>query len=166
MQAYLERIANKRLALIGVGNRLRGDDGAGPALVDLLRGRHAAFLIDAGDVPEDYYSVVERATPQVVVIADAVDMGARPGDIAMLEIEQLAGAPMTTHNTGIATFAQALKMSLAADVFVLAIQPAGTALGAPISDPVLATLEYLAELIGGTNGSPTDECKHTACEIQ
>jgi hydrogenase 3 maturation protease len=147
--AMLSRTRGKRLVLVGVGNALRGDDALGCALVDRVKGRTRATLIDAGDVPENYLDVVEAARPEVIVIIDAVALGARPGDVALIEIEQLAGVRVTTHNTSLALVAQALKARTGADVLVLAVQPGMTRLGTPLSSEVEATLQALDEFLQG-----------------
>jgi hydrogenase 3 maturation protease len=140
------RIRRKRLAIVGVGNPLRGDDAIGPVLVDRLQHKIKATLVNAGDVPENYLGVLEATRPEVVLIVDAVDLGAKPGDTAIIEIEQLAGAKLTTHNASLALFAQAVKTESGADVFALAIQPSVTSLAAPMSTQVEATLQILEKL--------------------
>ncbi|CAG0945969.1 hydrogenase 3 maturation protease [Anaerolineae bacterium] len=138
-----DRVIGKKLAILGVGNPLRGDDGIGPALIERLQGKTSAILINAGDVPENYLGVVQAAQPAVVLIVDAVELGAKPGDAALIEVEQLGGVIATTHNTSLAPFAQMIRAETGADVFVVAIQPATGSLGAPMSAEVKATLEYL-----------------------
>lgn len=147
LEALHPRTRNKRLAILGVGNELRGDDAAGPALVDALQGKTRATLLDAGDMPEDYGGVLETAAPQVLLIVDAVALGGRPGDVALVEVDQLAGARTTTHNTSIAVLAQALKDRLACDVVVLGIQPEDLTLGMPMTQRVRTTVECLVHLL-------------------
>jgi len=53
-QNLTARLKGKRFGVVGVGNVLKGDDGAGPALVALLAWRGAAFTnVDASEVPEN-----------------------------------------------------------------------------------------------------------------
>jgi len=75
----------KRILVAGVGNVLRGDDGFGPAVTELL-----------GDLPEGV-EVVETGTGGVallqelmagcdaLVLIDACDRGAAPGTVFVLE---------------------------------------------------------------------------------
>ena len=140
------RIDGKRLTIVGVGNPLRGDDGVGVALVERLQGQTSATLVNASDVPENYLGVIESARPQVVVMVDAVNLGAQPGDVAFLEIEQLARTRVSTHNASLALFAEVLRQSTGADILVLGIQPSTLAFGAPLSAPVQAALEKLTQV--------------------
>lgn len=152
LEALRSRIRGKRLAILGVGNPLRGDDGIGPALVDRLQGKVRATLVNAGDVPENYLGVIEAARPEVVLMVDAVALGAEPGDAALIEIEQIAGARLTTHNTSLALFARALQAGTGADILVVAIQPGVTSLGAAMSPRVELTLQYLEKLFQELEG--------------
>jgi len=146
-QELQRRISGKRVTIVGVGNPLRGDDGVGPALIERLRGHADATLIDASDVPENYLGMIEGANPETIVFVDAVDLGAQPGDVALIEMAQLGGARVTTHNTSLALAAQMLQADTGADIFLLAIQPGVTTLGAAMSPPVQTTLQNVARLI-------------------
>ena len=72
------------LRVIGVGNPLVGDDGAGVRVVERLRGRvpEGVELIDGGTEGLGlicWFEGVDR-----VVLVDAVRMGSAPGTVAVL----------------------------------------------------------------------------------
>ncbi len=146
LEALRPRVRNKRLTILGVGNELRGDDAVGPTLVEALQGKTAAALVNAGDMPEDYWAVLEATRPEVVLIVDAVALGSAPRDVALIEIDQLGGAHLTTHNTSIAVLAQALRERIACDILVIGIQPQDLSLGMPMSRCVRATVDCLVHL--------------------
>ena len=54
-------------------------------------------VIDAEEVPESFVGDIAAATPDAVVLVDAVDLGATPGSVAVLETEQVAAYAPTTH---------------------------------------------------------------------
>ena len=141
-----DRIYRKRVVILGVGNTLRGDDGVGPALIERLQGKVNATLIDAGEVPENFIGPIEAAQPQSIIFIDAADIGADAGDVAVLEIDQVAEIGLTTHNASLALLARLLQSSTQADVFLLAIQPEAIVFGTPLSACVTQTLQTLAEL--------------------
>ncbi|HEY3421784.1 MAG TPA: hydrogenase maturation protease, partial [Methanocellaceae archaeon] len=68
----------ERIVFVGVGNRMRGDDGLGPVLIDMLKDR-VSHAIDAGSTPENCTSVVKRLKPEVIVFIDAVKFDKQPG---------------------------------------------------------------------------------------
>lgn len=145
----------KRVLIVGVGNRSRGDDAAGGILVDHLAGKTPATLIDAGDVPENYLGAIRQVQPQLILIVDAAEIGARPGDVALVPARELLPAGAWTHNPGLGLLVNYLRAELGTgvEVFLLAIQPGTTALGEGLSPPVLSTLSRLEELFSRLPGS-------------
>jgi len=129
--------------LLGVGNTLRGDDGVGSALIERLQGKTGAVLIDAGEVPENFIGPVEAAQPESIIIIDAADVGVEAGDLAILEIDQIAEIGLSTHNASLALVARLFQSSTQADVFVIGVQPGDISFGAPMSGSVVRTLELL-----------------------
>jgi hydrogenase 3 maturation protease len=141
-----ERVYQKRVLILGVGNTLRGDDGAGPALIERLQGKVQATLIDAGEVPENFIGPIEAARPQSIVIVDAADIGASAGEVAILELDQIAEIGLTTHNASLALITRLLQSSTQADVFLLGIQPEAISFGILLSVRVDQTLQSLEQL--------------------
>jgi hydrogenase 3 maturation protease len=144
-----EHTQGKRVLIVGVGNRLRGDDAVGGILVDRLSGKTRAALIDAGDVPENYLGVIKQAQPQLILIVDAAEIGGRPGDVALIGSEQVRPTIAWTHNPGLGLFIDYLRAELgtALDVLLLAVQPGTTTFGEGLSEPVESALLSLENLI-------------------
>lgn len=143
----LEELASKlkgRVVILGIGNELRGDDGAGAALAESLRGKVRAEVINGGEVPESYTGKVKEFKAESIILADAVDMGEKPGSVSLIERDDLAGFPATsTHNIPLKVLADYLHTETGADVFLLAIQVRSTAFGAALSPEVEDTLAVL-----------------------
>jgi hypothetical protein len=77
MSDIIEILHNRlvgRVARVGVGNPIRGDDGAGPHVIARLEGRRSALLIDAGEVPENYVGKIAAWRPDVVCVIDAASL--------------------------------------------------------------------------------------------
>jgi hydrogenase 3 maturation protease len=141
-----DRIRGRRVVIVGVGNPMRGDDGIGPRLTDRLQGIVYTPLINAGEVPENYLGQVVALQPEVVVIVDAVAMGAAVGDIAILEVTEIAAGALSTHNASLDILANYIQTDTQADVFVLGVQPGTIAFGAPMTLAVENTLQVLTAL--------------------
>lgn len=139
--------------MVGVGNPLRGDDAVGPALVERLYGKIEADLLDVGEVPESYLSRITDLQPDTVLILDAVDVGAKPGSLAIIETSDLGNLNLSTHKMGLDLFMRYLQQLTGADVFMLGIQPQTTHLGEPLSpgvELILNCLEsWLVKTLGG-----------------
>ena len=142
-----KRLAGKRILILGVGNRLRGDDGAGSILIERLQGKVDIPLIDAGDVPENYLGPIEAAGADVVLVVDATDMGANVGDAAIFDIEQVQGMPVSTHTANLGLLFKVMPPETRPQVIVLGIQPGNMELGQGLSGEVYTTIASLTEML-------------------
>ncbi|UCG87168.1 MAG: hydrogenase maturation protease [Gemmatimonadota bacterium] len=133
--------------VVGVGNPLLGDDAAGCLVARGLVGTPGLEVIQADEVPESHFGRILDAAPDVVVFVDAVDLGARPGSVAVLEAEALARYEPSTHRVPVGLVADLLRRQAGADVFVLAVQPRQVVLGSGLSPEVAAAIESVIELI-------------------
>jgi hydrogenase 3 maturation protease len=148
MLEYLaNRIRGKRTVILGVGNPLQGDDAVGISLVDLLQGRVDATLIDGGEVPENYLSSIKAARPEVVLIVDAVELGAEPGCMTVLDADRLRAIGNFTHNPGLAFLAVIIQDGTGAEVMLVGIQPDKTYFDIGLSKSVDQTLHNLCDML-------------------
>ena len=135
-----------KVVMIGVGNPLKGDDGAGPFFIKQLKkwdcpspsgrkglsqifltGRNkkgtVPVLVDAGEVPENYTGAITKAKPDTILIVDAADFGGKPGEIKMFGAGEINKAGFTTHSMSLNVFTEYLKQETGAEILLLAIQP-------------------------------------------
>jgi len=140
------RLAGKRILLLGVGNRLRGDDAVGSLLVERLQGKMDIFMIDAGDVPENYLGPIEESGAEVVLVVDAADFGGKVGDVAIFDIEQVQGMSVSTHTANLGLLFKIISPEKRPQVIMLGIQPGNLELGQGLSEPVRVTMENLADI--------------------
>lgn len=136
-----------RVAIVGVGNPMRGDDGAGPHIVARLEGRTSALLVDAGEVPENYVGKIAAWKPDVVCVIDAAMIGMTPGSLGLIEAEEFGASSFSTHNPSMAPFATYLHREAGCLVFAIGIQPQQTTLNAQLSDAVEEACYGLVDLI-------------------
>jgi hydrogenase 3 maturation protease len=135
------------VVVVGIGNPLRGDDAAGCELARRLQDRSGALVIDAEEIPEAYLFRIVKAHPDTVLLVDAVDLGAAPGSLALIEAEQLAGYCPSTHRVPLRLLMECLRRVSAADVFLVAVQPGRIGLAEPMSAEVVAGITHLAETL-------------------
>ena len=147
LDALAKKIRGKRTVILGVGNILQGDDAIGPNLVDLLRGRVEATLINGGEVPENYLSSIRAAQPEVVLIIVAIELGAEPGCIAVLDADRLRAIENFTRNPGLAFLAVMIQDGTGAEVLLVGVQPEATSFATELSTPVDCTLHTLEDLL-------------------
>jgi len=147
MREELGRRLQGKVALLGVGNPLWGDDGAGPALIHRLEGRVPGLLVDGGESPESYWGKIVAYCPQAVLVVDAVNWGGEPGSVALLEEVQENGSPITTHRVSLNLLLDLLRAETGADVFVLGIQPKVVAFNTEMCPEVRRTVELAGDLV-------------------
>src|SRR4030066_476658 len=147
LDALAKKVRGKRTVILGVGNLLQGDDAIGPNLVDLLRGRVEATLINAGEVPENYLSSIRAAQPEVVLIIVCIELGADPGCIAVLDADRLRAIGNFTRNPGLSFLAVIIQDGTGAEVMLVGIQPEATSFASELSKPVHNTMQTLEEML-------------------
>ena len=136
-----------KAAVIGLGNIIRGDDGLGPKLIELLKERKVgAFLFDCGTVPENYIFPILSTSCDTVILVDAADLGERPGSIRVFGLDEIGNVSFSTHNPSPRLFTDLLKTGKEnINIFVISIQPKSMELGQPLSEEVLKGLNILVD---------------------
>jgi hydrogenase maturation protease len=137
-----------RLVIAGVGNRDRADDGFGPALARRLRSGGWDSAIDCGDRLEDFTLDIASKSPETILVADAVEMSGRPGEVALLEVEDLPPA-CHPHAPSLRIAMEYLKARTGANVVLLAVQPGRVADGRGLSPEVETALDRMVETLTG-----------------
>jgi len=131
----------RRVAVIGVGNPDRGDDGAGLACVRALRTIRPPLsrrvrLIEAGSMPENFTAPVRRFAPSHVIVVDAARAGRRPGAVFPVDPRRIAHEDVSSHRAPLSWLARYLAETVGCRVIVIGIQPARTGVEGPLSAPV------------------------------
>lgn len=144
------RLAGKRFGVVGVGNALKGDDGAGPALVARLAGGGVGFpCVDASEVPENYGGWVVKQGLDAVVFVDAVEFGGAPGDWKLIPIDDLMHSASSTHRLSLHFLIRYLKEEWRGEALLVGIQPKSMKLGEGLSPEVARGIEILSEALRG-----------------
>jgi hydrogenase 3 maturation protease len=139
------------VAIIGVGNEMNGDDGAGVrvvhAMAQRLRATPGVLLIDGGVAPENYTGTLRRFRPDLVLEVDAAELGASAGTAAWLDWREADGLSASTHTLPPSVLAEFLVNDLGCSVAIIGIQPACLDMGAPLSPAVEQTVSQVAEAL-------------------
>lgn len=149
LEKRLRGISPEKVVFVGVGNRLRGDDALGPALVDRLKGQ-VPHLVDADGAPENVTSAIKRLGPSAIVFFDAAEVGGeRAGYARIVEAGDMEKLEASAHNFSLDVVMEYLKESTGADVFLIGVQPKRIAGGERISPSLEKPLTELANVIAG-----------------
>jgi hydrogenase 3 maturation protease len=154
----LNQLRGSKTLIIGIGNTLKGDDGAGPLVCERLAqaspsatpkqaGKTHAEVIDAGTVPENYIQTIIKKAPQNLLIIDAIDFGAPPGAMDIFRPEQISSFTFSTHSPSPRLFIDMITRQIKVDVYLIGIQPAQTQLGQSTSTPVSKAIQQLSQAL-------------------
>lgn len=135
----------QKTMVLTVGNELKADDSAGPALARMLEEHpiDGLLFIDGGMVPENTTSYIRRCTPEHLVIVDAAQLGLPAGSIRRVYEEDIAEQLfITTHNMPLSFLMDNIKEAVGRITF-LGIQPANLTLFDPIGPEASAAVEQI-----------------------
>jgi hydrogenase 3 maturation protease len=146
-----------RIALIGVGSELRGDDIAGVAVAEKLnKSPRCPSILKAFigcTAPENITGEVTNFLSKVkgkdghIIVVDAADMDIEPGAIKLLDPEEITGTTFSTHVLPLAILIDYFKNQLDCGITVIAIQPKSTSFDSKPSPQIKRAINTVTSLI-------------------
>jgi hydrogenase 3 maturation protease len=143
----------RRVLVLGIGNRLRGDDGIGSVVAERLAKAGKLPAVDCGEMPDNYVGRVWEFKPDEIIIVDACDFGGRPGEIRVFEegeFERIANRPLSTHQLPLPMLIGLIRMEkgLARRIRLVGVQPLKTGyFTEEMSEPVRKAIPRVVRLI-------------------
>ena len=147
----LQEVLKQKTCFVGIGNKLRGDDGFGPYLIERLRGKllfPEEELLTVEDVPENYAFPISRKDAVNVIFIDAVILDAPPGTVIfgpLADFEKI-GEIASTHKLSLRLTARVIEET-GKKVFLLGIVPVSMEFGQELSPEIKEISNDLAGLI-------------------
>jgi len=150
----------KEILIAGCGNKLFGDDGFGPEVVDFLNDHYSipenVCLLDMGNsIRKILFTLsLSEARPKVIVIIDAVDKGRKPGEVFEISLEEIPEVKIddfSMHQVPSSNLLKELQDFCSVKVRVMACQikfiPESMEGG--LSEPVQKAVPLMAQRIAG-----------------
>jgi hydrogenase 3 maturation protease len=141
----------QRVAIVGIGNELNGDDAAGVLVArqlnEIIHQPESALIIEGATAPENFTGLLRRFQPDRVLLVDCAAMQAAPGMVAWLEWGQIDGLSASTHTLPPTVLAAFLVNELHCKVALLGIQPATTEFDAPMTPAVMDAVKMIVKEI-------------------
>ena len=142
-----------KVMIIGLGNLLMGDEGAGVHLIKELENTQLppeVELLDGG--VNSFAALAQAHGAQRIIIVDAMLGGGQPGDIYRLEDKdldsQLTGVAWSAHDFSLAhSLAAYQKIAALPPITIYGVEPAVIALSMELSPPVQAAVGKIVSLI-------------------
>ncbi len=148
-----------RVAVLGIGHELQGDDAAGVLIArhlqSLLGPSEERLILCAGPAPENCCGALRRFEPDLVLMIDAAQMYEAPGTVRLISCQDVTGIGASTHTLPLHILAKYLTSELGCEITLLGIQPAFVEFGeiSPLMRKVVpAIAQRLAIVLGGEQG--------------
>ncbi len=127
MSETVSKSSAREIAVVGIGNPERGDDGLGVEFVRRLAARGWKGTVVAGVTPENISGWLAALNPALVVAVDAVEMGIPAGGRRLLDGEAVAAVSASTHGCSLSLLLGFWERATAARTVLLGVQPARAA---------------------------------------
>ena len=156
--------------IVGVGNRLMGDEGVGPRIVDSLSQLAMSAHVRVLDCGCDLLNLVSHIGKQRnIVVVDAVRAGGKPGQIHRFDFSDFEAIKTKTHSAHQLKIADALKLLkqvypclAGCDITVIGIEPKTIELGTDLSKEVSKGVADLTKQVLEEISLPTSAARDLA----
>jgi len=143
-----------RIAVMGIGNRLRADDFLGIKVIQNLKAKvqnDSVLLLEVETTPNDYFHVIESWNPTHLIILDAADFKAEVGSLRLIKREQMADYAISSHRRSLTLFLDFLAFSFPdLPVTIIGIQPESVDYQIGISEPVQEIIRKISDVLANT----------------
>lgn len=139
-----------RVVVMGIGSDFRGDDAAGVKVIGELENEinsSRVSLINAGSIPENFTSKISDFNPTHVILIDAVDFTGEPGDITLVNPEDITGGVTSTHRLPLSILINYIMKRNDAKVILLGIQPGQIEMNSKMTPEVDAGVRELSRVL-------------------
>ncbi|MFC1453759.1 hydrogenase 3 maturation endopeptidase HyCI [Verrucomicrobiota bacterium] len=153
-----------RVAIVGIGSDLRGDDAGGLLVLEYLRGRLKTSsrpsmnksrqsnkpmikLFNGGTAPENLTGEIRRFNPGHLIMIDAVDLAKKAGTIELVDLQKTANTVFLTHKLPIKLMLDFMAAEMEFITIFIGIQPKSLDFGVPVSSEVTRAVRELGDLL-------------------
>ncbi len=141
----------EKIAVLGIGNDLRTDDGLGLFIIDNLKIDDPRIMIEnVGSVPEGFAKNLASFGAERVIMVDAADMLKPPGHIELITKDRIGGIAISTHRMPLSFLMMYLEQETGAKTLLIGIQPKSMQFGEGLTpeiqevvDKTIASLENI-----------------------
>lgn len=140
-----------RVAIVGVGQELCGDDAVGIMIIRNLKNcisnQSQILLIEGGVAPENYTGQLRRYKPDLVLLIDAADLNNDPGSVCCISCEETTGLSFSTHTMPLHVLSKFITTEFECCVMLIGIQPSQLKLGQLVSPVIREAAKGVSELL-------------------
>ena len=143
----------EKIAILGIGNDLRSDDGIGPYIVNTIKFDNPNVMIEnVGSVPEGFARPLAEFGATRIIMIDAADMRKPPGHIELVTKDRIGGISISTHSMPLSFLMIYLEQETGGETILLGVQPKSIQFGEglnpeiqEVAEDIIASFERLLE---------------------
>ncbi|MDD4900392.1 MAG: hydrogenase 3 maturation endopeptidase HyCI [Candidatus Omnitrophica bacterium] len=139
--------AAKKIAVLGVGSELKGDDAAGMIVAQQIKKKKNVKVFLGSSAPENITGEIKKFSPSHLLIIDSAIMQEKEGAIKIFPAQDIAGISFSTHRMPIRILADYLAASIGCDVTFIGIQPQQTEFLSPPGEAVAKSIKRLSGIL-------------------
>ncbi|MFP3951059.1 MAG: hydrogenase maturation peptidase HycI [Candidatus Bathyarchaeia archaeon] len=150
LEDFLGTREARRVAILGIGSPIRGDDSVGLEVLDYLKEKDLSdevLLLRTETVPESFTGEVRAYSPTHIILLDAAHFEGEPGEVRVIPPDKIKGQTVSTHNMPLSIFVEFLKKSITGNVILLGIQGVNIGFQESLTPSVRRGVEELADKI-------------------
>jgi len=140
----LDSLINSDFIVVGIGNELRGDDGAGIYIAIEGIKECAGKFIDAGMAIENHIFKITGRNEKLVFIVDALGGDGEAGQIKIIELDKLTSQGISTHSLSLKMIDRFFKEA-GQKVYLVGIQASDSSIGSVMCDKVRKSADILID---------------------
>lgn len=152
LRNYLNKFFNgERVAVLGIGSELCGDDSAGMLCAAMLKRELSKYddilVISASTAPENFTGEICDFKPSSLILIDAADLGLNVGEIGIINPADIKGISFSTHMLPLSMLVQYFEITVKCSIGILGIQYKQKGFGDPVCEEVQTTVGDIVDCI-------------------
>ncbi|MDP2921296.1 MAG: hydrogenase maturation peptidase HycI [Candidatus Omnitrophota bacterium] len=142
----------ERVAVLGIGSELRGDDIAGILVTEELgkssKNAKRLKVINGGTAPENFTGEIKNFNPTHLVVIDSASMAkSKPGTIRLIDPGEVGNFSFCTHRLPINIMTDYLIKFIDCEIIIIGIQPKTIDFGAKCSPEIKKSVKRISNAI-------------------
>lgn len=149
-----ERLGNtERLAILGAGSLLSGDDAAGVLIASRLREKFerdklpGLLICEGHTAPENFSGEIKRFKPDHLIVVDAADLKEEPGSALIIEPEIIDGVSFSTHMLPLKVMTEYIKNETGCAITFMGIQNEDVSYGSHMTPKVSLAVDEISDIM-------------------
>lgn len=134
----------KTTLFVGMGNRIKQDDGVGIYISQKIKKLPGSNVIIAENSIENYLGKINRQNVAIVLYIDAMDFGKAPGYSKLLPVEHVKNTTTNTHNLSLSTISRFVQNK---NQWIIGIQPQDISYDFNLSLKIQNTADQIIQML-------------------